>query len=194
MTRCRRRHRNRANPPLLKHPPPRKDPEVPGNPYAIGDGVEFLRNMTRVGLQSQKLLGDFVKRQTEAGSGPRDPLNLADTFMALLNGMAAHPSAMIEAQFQLWRGYMGLWESAAQRMLGGSPPPVVAPETGDRRFRDKDWQENQIFDFIKQSYLLTANWMQSTVAQVQGLDPATQKRAEFYTKQFADAVAPTNLC
>ena len=177
----------------FKTTPPRKEQEVPGNPYAIGDGVEFLRNMTRVGLQSQKLLGDFVKRQTEAGSRPRDPLNLTDTFMALLSSMAAHPSAMVEAQFQLWRGYMGLWETIAQRMLGGSPAAVVAPNPGDKRFRDKDWQENQIFDFIKQSYLLTANWMQNTVAQVEGLDPATQKRAEFYIKQFADAIAPTNF-
>ncbi len=172
---------------------PREEPKAPDNAYLVGDSAEFFRNMMHVGTQSQKLLTDFVKRQGEKGGGSRDPLNLADTFMALLNGMAANPRAMMDAQFELWRGYMGLWESAAQRMLGGSPQPVVAPKAGDKRFRDKDWQENQIFDFIKQSYLLTANWMQKTVAQVEGLDPAKQKRAEFYTKQFADAIAPTNF-
>ena len=174
-------------------PPPRVEPKAPDNTYLIGDGGEFIRNMMRVGTQSQKLLGDFAKRQAGKGDSPRDPLNLTETFMALLNGMASNPGAMMEAQYQLWRGYMGLWESAAQRMLGGSPQPVVAPKAGDKRFRDKDWQENQIFDFIKQSYLLTANWMQNTVAQVQGIDPALQRRAEFYTKQFADAIAPTNF-
>ncbi|MDE2161840.1 MAG: class I poly(R)-hydroxyalkanoic acid synthase [Alphaproteobacteria bacterium] len=149
--------------------------------------------MMRVGAQSQKLLADFVKRQSAKGNAPRDPLNLTDTFMALLNGMAANPAAIVEAQFQLWRDYMGLWESAAQRMLGGTPAAVVTPKPGDKRFRDKDWQENQIFDFIKQSYLLTANWMQNTVANVEGLDPAMRRRADFYTKQFLDAVAPTNF-
>ncbi|MBU6298760.1 MAG: class I poly(R)-hydroxyalkanoic acid synthase [Alphaproteobacteria bacterium] len=149
--------------------------------------------MMRVGAQSQKLLADFVKRQTSKGNAPLDPLNLTDTFMALLNGMAAHPAAIFEAQFRLWRDYMGLWETTAQRMLGGTPAAVVTPKPGDKRFRDKDWQENQIFDFIKQSYLLTANWLQNTVASVEGLDPAMRRRADFYTKQFLDAVAPTNF-
>ena len=71
--------------------------------------------------------------------------------------------------------------------------PVVAPASGDKRFKDKDWQENQVFDFIKQSYLLTANWMQDTVAKVEGVDDETKKRVAFYTKQFADAIAPTNF-
>ena len=108
--------------------------------------------------------------------------------------MAANPTVVMEAQFQLWRDYMGLWERTATRMLGGEAKPVVAPASGDKRFRDKDWEENQVFDFIKQSYLLTANWMQDTVAKVNGdLDEKTAKRIAFYTKQFADAIAPTNF-
>jgi polyhydroxyalkanoate synthase len=166
---------------------------TPDNAYAIGDGAEFVRNMMRVAVQSQQLLAEFVNRQMERGNAPADPLNLTDTFMALARGIAAHPAALIEAQFQLWRDTMGLWESAAQRMLGGTPPPVAAPKPGDKRFRDKDWQENQIFDFIKQSYLLTANWLQNAVANVEGLDPTMRRRADFYTKQFVDAIAPTNF-
>lgn len=63
----------------------------------------------------------------------------------------------------------------------------------DKRFRHEDWEQNAIFDFVKQSYLLTANWMQATVAKVEGLDPQTQRKINFYTKQFADAIAPTNF-
>ncbi len=111
--------------------------------------------MMQVGQQSQRLLADFVKRQSASGNGPRDPLNLTGTFTALLKSMAANPTVIMEAQFQLWRDYMGLWERTANRMLGGDAKPVVAPASGDKRFKDKDWEENQIFDFIKQSYLLT---------------------------------------
>src|SRR6204780_2526989 len=163
--------------------------------YRIGDPGAFARNMVKVGAQSQQLLRDFMKRQSaKTGNEPRDPLNLTTTFMELLRSMVADPAVMMEAQFQLWRDYMGLWERTAQRMMGGDAAPVVAPATGDKRFKDKDWEENQIFDFIKQSYLLTANWMQDTVAKVDGkLDPKSQKRIAFYTKQFADAIAPTNF-
>jgi poly[(R)-3-hydroxyalkanoate] polymerase subunit PhaC len=168
----------------------------PENRYSIGDPAEFARNMMRVGQQSQKLMADFVKRQTAkgTGNGPMDPLNLTGTFTALLKSMAANPTVIVEAQFQLWRDYMGLWEQTAHRMLGGVSKPVVAPASGDKRFKDREWEENQVFDFIKQSYLLTANWMQETVAKVDGdLDAKTRKRIEFYTKQFADAIAPTNF-
>ncbi|HTQ15137.1 MAG TPA: class I poly(R)-hydroxyalkanoic acid synthase [Rhizomicrobium sp.] len=164
--------------------------------YKIGDPGMFARNMVRVGMQSQRLLGDFIKRQSSKAGGnqPLDPLNLGGTFMDLLKGMAADPAAMWEAQFQLWRDYMSLWERTARRMMGGDAEPVVAPAPGDKRFRDKDWQDNQVFDFIKQSYLLTANWMQETAERASGkLDARSKKRIEFYTKQFADAIAPTNF-
>jgi polyhydroxyalkanoate synthase len=171
-------------------------PEPSENGYRIGDAGEFARNMVRVGQQSQKLLTDFAKRQgARAGSGePLDPLNLTGAFTELAKAMSANPAALVEAQFQLWRDWMGLWERSARRMLGDtSVEPVVRPAPGDKRFRDKDWQENQVFDFIKQSYLLTANWMQSTIANIEGLEPSDRKRVAFYTKQFADAIAPTNF-
>jgi polyhydroxyalkanoate synthase len=163
--------------------------------YKIADPGEFARNMVHVGIQSQRLLADFLKNQTaKFGSGPADPLNLGGTFSELLRGMVADPAAIMQAQFQLWNEYMGLWERTARRMLGGeAEPPLVQPAAGDKRFKDKDWQENQIFDFIKQSYLLTANWLQGTVARVEGLDPKSRQRIEFYTRQFADAFAPTNF-
>ena len=163
------------------------------NPYAIGDPNAFARNMVRVGQQAQQLLGDFLKRQAGATREPLDPLNIAEPFLALVKAMASNPGAIVEAQFRLWREFMGLWEKTTLKMLGGEVEPVVAPKPGDKRFRDKDWQDNQIFDFIKQSYLLTANWMQETVAKVDGIDADTRKRVGFYTKQFADAVAPTNF-
>jgi polyhydroxyalkanoate synthase len=164
------------------------------SPYAIGDPAEFSRNMLKVAAQSQKLLADFLRRQTDRDNNlPLDPLNISGAFMALLKGMSANPQAVIEAQFQLWRDLGQLWENTARRMMGGEIKPLVSPAPGDRRFRDSAWQENEIFDFIKQSYLLTANWLQDTVSNVEGLKPDDRKRAAFYTKQFADAIAPTNF-
>ena len=160
--------------------------------YRMGDPGEFGRNMARVASKSQHLLSEFMKRQAENGNQPLDPLNISGAFLSLFKEMAAHPERMMAAQFDLWRSYMTLWERTAHRAMGRDVEPVVAPAAGDRRFRDKDWQENQIFDFIKQSYLLTSNWMQKTVAGA-GLDPKAQARAAFYSKQFADAIAPTNF-
>ena len=181
--------------PEAESPPAKSAAEKPeADAYRIGDPGEFARNMVRVGIQSQRLLSDFLRSQAaKVGNEPLDPLNISGTFMELLRGMVADPSAVMEAQFDLWRNYMGLWERTARRMMGGETEPLVTPAPGDKRFKDKEWQENQLFDFIKQSYLLTANWLQSTVAKVNGIDEPNRRRIEFYTKQFVDAFAPTNF-
>jgi polyhydroxyalkanoate synthase len=164
------------------------------NPYAVSDPAEFAKNLMQVGVQSQRLIADFLKRQAgRVGNEPLDPLNLTGTFTAFLKGMATHPEALMQAQLQLWQDFATLWESTARKMLGGEAAPVVVPKPGDKRFKDQAWNDNQIFDFIKQSYLLTANWLQSTVGAVEVDDPDAKKRVGFYTKQFADAMAPTNF-
>ena len=75
----------------------------------------------------------------------------------------------------------------------GSDAKAAVPSPDDRRFKDAAWEENQLFDFIKQSYLLTARWLTQTVREVDGLDEKTAKKVDFYTRQFVDAMAPTNF-
>ena len=166
---------------------------APENSYRITDPQAFGHNMARIAAKSQHLISEFLKRQSERGQEPFDPLNVSGAYFSLLKHMAANPGRMFNAQLELWRDHLTLLQRTTERAFGRAVGPVVAPAAGDRRFRDKDWQENQIFDFIKQSYLLTANWLQKTVAGIPGMDARTQNRAVFYAKQFADAIAPTNF-
>jgi polyhydroxyalkanoate synthase len=107
--------------------------------------------------------------------------------------MMANPAKMMEAQIALWQGYVDLWQATGQKMMGQSVDPVATPERDDRRFRGDDWEENVVFDYIKQSYLLSARWLQNTVTEVEGLDDKTAKKVDFYTRQFVDAMAPSNF-
>ncbi|MBN8898535.1 MAG: class I poly(R)-hydroxyalkanoic acid synthase, partial [Rhodospirillales bacterium] len=58
---------------------------------------------------------------------------------------------------------------------------------------DDAWKENEVFDFIKQSYLLSARFVQDVVRQVDGLDPKTAQKVDFYARQFIDAMSPSNF-
>ncbi|MEP3114108.1 class I poly(R)-hydroxyalkanoic acid synthase [Nisaea sp.] len=158
------------------------------------DPVEFASTMQDIATRSQKLVNGFVERQkTEGKAAEPDPLHLADAFMSLTNQMMNNPAHLVQAQMDLWQGYMDIWNRSAQRWLGKEPEPTVSSEVPDRRFRDEAWQENVVFDFIKQSYLLTSRWTQDLVGQTEGLDPKTQQKVDFYTRQFVDAMAPTNF-
>jgi polyhydroxyalkanoate synthase len=75
--------------------------------------------------------------------------------------------------------------------LWGAPREDAAPD--DRRFRDEAWRENLALDVIKQAYLVTAQWMVDMADGWKELDPDIHKRAVFYTRQFADALSPTNF-
>jgi len=156
---------------------------------------QTAEEMVRLAAQSQRVVSDFLAHQAaEHHIGAADPLSIGKAFFEMTSKMMANPAALVEAQMSLWQSYMDLWQRAAQSMLGGQPAePLVAPAPDDRRFKDPEWSENQVFDFIKQSYLLTARWLQSTVRQVEGLDDKTAQKVDFYTRQFIDAMAPTNF-
>lgn len=173
------------------------NPEAnPGVNPDWGDPVEWSRAMTQIAERSQKLVSDFLNTQKTSEDGVLghgDPLNVGGAFIEMTQKMMANPSTVMQAQVNLWQSYLDLWSNTTKKFLGQEHEEVIAPEKTDYRFRDDAWRENTVFDYIKQSYLLTAKWMQETVRDVEGLDDKTSKKVDFYTRQFADALAPSNF-
>ncbi|MGE0715358.1 MAG: PHA/PHB synthase family protein, partial [Alphaproteobacteria bacterium] len=161
----------------------------------VPDPVEMSRALAGIAERSQKLVTEFLSRQATArdGVGMADPLNIGGAFLEMTARLMSDPGKLMQAQLQLWTEYVQLWQRSTQRWLGGEAHPLVAPDEGDRRFKDAAWNDNAVFDYIKQSYLLTARWMQSVVQQVEGLDDKTARKVDFYTRQFVDAMAPSNF-
>lgn len=105
----------------------------------------------------------------------------------------ANPERALDAQKTLWHSYTDLWTRTLSRMMGVPTPALVNPDPKDRRFKDAEWNENYFFDFIKQLYLVTANWAEAMVEQAEDLDPHTRHKAQFYMKQIVNALAPSNF-
>jgi polyhydroxyalkanoate synthase len=158
------------------------------------DLSELSQQMSNIAEKSRHLVAEFLKRQTaENGVGMANPLSIGAAFFEMTARMMSDPSRLVQAQLSLWNDYLTLWQRTTRRFLGGSAEPMIEPTAGDRRFRDKAWTDNTLFDFIKQSYLLTARWLQGTVKQVDGIDERTARKVDFYTRQFVDAIAPSNF-
>ncbi|MCF3947778.1 class I poly(R)-hydroxyalkanoic acid synthase [Acidiphilium sp. AL] len=156
------------------------------------DPAAYTRTMADIGARSQRIVGDWLKRQSEAGI-EIDPHNIGGAFMEMTARLMANPSRLIEAQLGLWQDYMTLWQHSARRMMGIETAPVVPSDPKDKRFRDEGWQDNEVFDFIRQSYLLSARFVQDVVKRVDGLDPKTAQKVDFYARQFVDAMSPSNF-
>jgi polyhydroxyalkanoate synthase len=160
----------------------------------LPDPAVWAKSMAEIAEKSRHLVSEFLARQADgAGTGVADPLNVGTAFLEMTQRLMSNPARIVEAQLSLWQDYMRLWQSTADRFIGGNPAPLAEPAPGDHRFKDPAWQESTLFDFIKQSYLLTARWLQSTVHTTDGLDEKAARKVDFYTRQFVDAMAPTNF-
>src|SRR3984957_3878718 len=166
-------------------------PEVAG--FKLPDPAEFGRSMAGIAERSQRIVGEWLKRQSEAGPANPDPLNIGRAVMGMTAKLMACPAKLMQAQLGFWQDYMSLWQNTARRMMGVDTTPVIQADPKDRRFRDDAWSDNEVFDFIKQSYLLSARFVQDVVTHVDGLDAATAQKVDFYARQFIDAMSPSNF-
>ncbi len=154
---------------------------------------EMARQIATLTERSQRLAQAFWERQAKQASG--DEFSLVDmqgvtrAFFELGAKLMSDPVKLAEAQTEFWRQNMELW----QAFVTGAKPDDDKPAKADKRFRDKAWDEDLLFNYMKQSYLLTADWLQKTVHDVEGLDPKSKEKVDFYTRQFVSAMAPTNF-
>jgi polyhydroxyalkanoate synthase len=156
---------------------------------------EQIELLGEIAERSQKILSDFASRSSslDAHAKSQDPLNLAPLVVELTTRFITNPSAIFQAQLSLWQNYIGLWQSTSKRMLGQATDALIEPARDDRRFRDPAWDDDAVFNVIKQSYLLTSRWLTETVHNIEDLDDKTRQKMDFYTRQFVDAMAPSNF-
>jgi polyhydroxyalkanoate synthase len=147
-----------------------------------------------VAERSSKILADFTQKQAQSLSAAmRDEMGIAKAYMDLYAKMASDPALVASMSVNLWVDYMRLWQSSWMKMFGMQSSPVAVPAKSDSRFKDEDWSANFLFDLIKQSYLISARHIQSAVSQVDGLSPESEKKVAFFTRQYVDALSPTNF-
>ncbi len=174
-----------------------KDSVAPAPAQAGAVDIEaFAKNLARMVEDGGRALAAYMKPR-EGGQvepGLSDEVNdMVKTLGQVGSYWLSDPSRAVELQSRLGRAYLDLWGAAVKRMSGEATDPVVTPDPKDRRFADPEWSSNQFFDFVKQAYLLGTNWADHLVKDAHGLDPHTRQKAEFYVKQVANAVSPSNF-
>jgi polyhydroxyalkanoate synthase len=162
--------------------------------FRLPDPALVSRTMADVAERGQRIVTDFLKRQgTDASTPGPDPLNIGSAFFDMTTRLMANPARLMQAQIGFWQDYLTLWQNTARRMMGEPSRPVIEEPKTDRRFKDDAWRENEVFDFIRQSYLLSARFFTNVVQGTEGLDQKTAQKVDFYTRQFVDAMSPSNF-
>ena len=162
---------------------------------SLPNPAEMAQTYAEVAQRASRLLTQFMEKKAKDGvDAPSDELGVAKAFMDLSAHLLANPYKLAQTQMNMMWDYFSLWQGSMMKMMGMPVTgPVAAPKKGDNRFRDEDWEQHFLFDFIKQSYLITARHIHDTVSTVDGLDDQSQKKVNFYTRQYIDALSPSNF-
>ena len=153
------------------------------------------RNLARMVEEGGKGLAAYMKPREEGRIKPELAEDLTDAIKTLgrvLDYWLSDPQRALELQSSLGRTYLDLWGAASRRLAGEHAAPLVAPDPKDKRFADPEWSQNQFFDFLKQLYLLTAQWAERLVKGAE-IDAPTRLKAEFYVRQIIGAISPSNF-
>jgi polyhydroxyalkanoate synthase len=168
------------------------------DPASIGevDIEAFSHNLARMVEEGGKALAAYLKPREQgeiSGDLSEDVTDAVKSLGRVAEYWLSDPRRALEVQTSLGRAYLDLWAGAVKRMAGEQTVPVAKPDPKDKRFADPEWSQNQFFDFLKQVYLLTAQWGDRLVKDAAGVDDMTRKKAEFYVKQIANAISPSNF-
>ncbi len=169
-----------------------KTEEVGNN---LPNPAEMAKTYAEVAQRASRLIGQFMEKKAQAGVDvPADELGVARAFMDLSARLLANPYKLAQTQMNMMWDYFSLWQGSMMKMMGmPNATPVATPKKDDKRFKDEEWEEHFLFDFMKQSYLIAARHIHDTVCCTEGLDEPTQQKVNFFTRQYIDALSPSNF-
>jgi polyhydroxyalkanoate synthase len=160
------------------------------------DFEELSRNMARFIEGATKATAAYLKPFEERQAPPEvsnDASEAIKTLGRVAEAWMTDPQKAMEAQTRLGTQFFSLWASTLKRAQGEDTEPVAEPEPKDGRFKDPEWSENPIFDFLKQAYLISSRWAEDLVEDAEGVDERTRHKAQFYLKQISSALSPSNF-
>jgi polyhydroxyalkanoate synthase len=112
---------------------------------------------------------------------------------ALAKAWEPHNQALSALQDEWRSSHSRLWQTMLERRAGSDSLPVAKPEPGDRRFEHPAWASSPVFDYLRQAYLVNAQYFRQAVEALPVDDEHTRDRMRFMARQFIDAAAPTNF-
>ncbi|MBM4777425.1 MAG: hypothetical protein GQE15_06950, partial [Archangiaceae bacterium] len=151
--------------------------------------IEALKTMAQIARRTPRVLRKVLEKQVgTAVSTAKDEFGITRAFLALWAQWLKSPMTVAQAQWQYARDASELLQTMGRKLMG----QTVDDAPADGRFKADAWRDVLWFDFLKRAYLLNARSVQGLVGRTSGLSHEHQKKVEFFTRQFVDAMSPTN--
>ncbi|MFN3943798.1 MAG: PHA/PHB synthase family protein [Allosphingosinicella sp.] len=160
---------------------------------AAGTAMPSLEEMQHwtfvMGRAQQMMLEHLADQMGQAAAQRPDPARAAMQWPGM--NLFPDPAKVAQAQVDLWTEGLNIWQRALGG--GGGSSEIAEKADKDKRFAARQWQENPLFDMIRQSYILISDRLLGSVDALEGVDDRTRERLRFATRAFVDAMSPSNF-
>ena len=137
--------------------------------------VEFFNYLN---TQTTKMLAALTNEQSQP-----DFTNFNQQWAQLTQQSLNDPNEWVNTIANFQQQQLNVWN----QLLGNTQ--AKTPQTPDV---DCQQFQQQIFEYVKKSYLITSNVLNEMASQAQ-LDPHEKAKLEFYTNQYTQAMSPDNF-
>jgi polyhydroxyalkanoate synthase len=143
--------------------------------------------------ESQKLASTFSqKMNNDHGTMHSVFAEAGEAYSKYLQECFRHPWAATKQSASVGKSYFNVLKQTIKQLAGKETEATISPEKGDLRFNHAGWSDNTWFNFIKQMYLVTGQAWLDSIHSMPGLDDKARFRAEFFVRQFVNAMSPSN--
>ena len=161
----------------------------------LPDFERLSHNMTKIVDEGGRVISAYMKPQQEGvkSSFADDIGDAVRTLGKVAEYWFTDPKRALQANTALSTSFIELWGRTFRRLGGEDVESLVPYNPRDKRFTDPQWQENPVFDFLRQAHGLTVSWANGLVTDDVDLDDKTRAKASFYMRQIASAISPSNF-
>jgi polyhydroxyalkanoate synthase len=144
-----------------------------------------FKAMFQAGNAMAQGFGQFLAEQQQKLSAPR---------RGRIRRHGARKPKRLKNLQQEWMGrHAELWQGMLGKPADQPAPQVAAPAPGDKRFDHPSWAESPVYDYLRQSYLINAEYMKRMAEAAPVPEGQGKNRMRFLTRQMVDAMAPSNF-
>lgn len=148
---------------------------------------EMVELMQSIASRSMQLVQEFYTQPTPQPMVIKQFMDLSEDYLHFMQLLFANPEKLMAMQLAYWQEAIILVNEQMSLWANGKVTP-----SPDKRFAHESWATSPFFYLLWQQYLLAAKHIQRLVDSVEYRDDKTAKKIAFFTKQYLDALSPSN--
>lgn len=155
---------------------------------------QIRSSMSHASGKFQESIEEWMSTQSQVNDAQLHALlAMLGSYRDIGGQLASRPGKVVKQEFSLLKAHARLLLNSAKKVIGKEAEAVIKPDPQDKRFADQEWENNLLFDYIKQAYLLNTRAATELVNSLQGTPAYSQEQLKFYTRQLLNALSPTNF-